>query len=223
MKIGWGAALAVLGVLALSSKSKTSTPVSTGPGPGPQPLDFSPSPTTPAPAGNEIFKDFSELKTPKLTGLTIVNVEPTTGYATATATNTATSTPAPAVSAPSPSIAAPKSSGGYYTIGTPKAQTGFKWYTPGGVVESREPTPEESDSGLGCPEVPDIWTYPGQSQQDLRYCSNPLCPSNQDPSKYDQTIEPGSVPPTPAVLQDQGQDSPPGKRWWCSVCRTYQG
>ena len=183
------------------------------------------------------FVDWSEkpglttpgLNTPGLTGLTIVNVTPPENYAAATAASTSVSKPAPAVYvSPTQSVTAPKTAA-TFTFGTVKSPgvisspSQWNWYTPGGTITSRNPTESESESGLGCPEVPDIWTYPGQSQQDLRYCQNMLCPSNRDPSEYDQTIEPGAVPSTPAVLQDQGQDSPAGKRWFCGVCRTYQG
>jgi len=97
----------------------------------------------------------------------------------------------------------------------------WTWRTPGGAVTSRPPTQEETDSGLGCPEVPDIWTYPGQSMQALRYCANPQCPSNQDPAKFDVTINPGEVQPTPAVLT-QEKDAAGNIRYFCGVCRTYQ-
>jgi len=171
--------------------------------------------TPAAPAGSLPIKDFSEWnnKTGGLTGLTIVNVPaPAENYARATATSTTASPAAPAAPATSNNI-------GKYAGLTPKAQTGFQWFTPQGVVESREPTQQETDSGIGCPEIPDIWTYPGQSAMDLRYCQNQLCPSNMP---Y-QDVSGEVLAPTPAVLQDQGQDSAPGKRWYCGVCRTYQG
>ena len=208
MKGGIGI-IAALAALALGSKKSTTN---TG---GYQPLDYSPAP--PAPPAPETFKpfvDWSTKQTIQPTGLKIVNLNET-ATSTAPAMDYAAATrPSSAIAAPSP-VTAP--------VSPNTGKIGWNWYTPGGTVTSREPTPEEEDSGLGCPEVPDIWTYPGQSQQDLRYCSNPSCPSNKDPSEFDRTIEPGSVPPTPAVLQDQGAESPPGKRWWCSVCRTYQG
>lgn len=102
---------------------------------------------------------------------------------------------------------------------TTTRKTGWTWYTPGGIITSREPTPEEKESGLGCPEVPGIWTYPMESGRDLRYCTNQACPSNNW-----ETMPNGErVAPTPAQLEDQGMDQPAGKRWFCRVCRTYQG
>lgn len=75
----------------------------------------------------------------------------------------------------------------------------WSWYTPGGTIISRDPTEEEKESGLGCPEIPGIWTYPGESMQDLHY----------DEAGH--------------ILEDQGVDSPPGKRWFCRVEWTYKG
>lgn len=98
---------------------------------------------------------------------------------------------------------------------TRKKSTGWTW--PGGIV-SREPTEEEKQSGIGCPEIPGIWTYPGESFQDTRYCTNAACPSNNWETMPDGT----RLSPTPAQLEDQGFDQPAGKRWFCRVCRTYQ-
>lgn len=99
----------------------------------------------------------------------------------------------------------------------------WSWQTPSGLVYSRPPTPEE-EASLECPEVPGIWEYPIQSAADIRYCTNPQCPSNLpiDPRDISWTENP-DIKPTPATLFDQGADSPPGKRWYCAVCNTYQG
>lgn len=99
----------------------------------------------------------------------------------------------------------------------------WAWHTPSGPVYSRPPTPEEEQS-LECPEVPGIWVYPIESARDVRYCTNPNCPSNLplDPRDISMTENP-DIKPTPATLFDQGADSPPGKRWYCAVCMTYQG
>lgn len=93
----------------------------------------------------------------------------------------------------------------------------WTWRTPQGDITSRPPTQEEQDSGLGCPEVPDIWTYPGQSQQDLRYCQNPECPSNKPWTDISGDV----LAPTPAVLEEQ-YNAAGQKSYYCRVCRTIQ-
>jgi len=168
----------------------------------PYPVPDAPTPYNP----DQGFKDFSDkLKVNPLpaspagglTGLTIKTLD-------ASPSAPATSTPAG------------------ITIGTisspavkPPAGTGtWTWRTPSGTVESREPTQEEKDSGLGCPEVPDIWTYPGQSAMAVRYCQNTECPSNKTWTDVSGAV----LAPTPAILEQQ-KDSQGNISYYCRVCR----
>jgi len=224
-KMNGGLLLAALAA-ALFAGKRSGTPTS-----GYTPLVDTPPAAPPSAGGGDTFKpfvDWSDVKptlrdpiaaAPELkpTGLKIVDISPPA------------SAPAPAVTNYSTATAKSSVSSQYFdlrtvsrTSTTPKTSS-WNWYTPGGTVTSRDPTPEESESGLGCPEVPGIWSFPGQSAMDLRYCSNPDCPALKDPSTFDQTIDPGTVPVERAILEDQGADSPAGRRWYCRVCRTYQG
>lgn len=145
--------------------------------------------------------------TPRLTGFTEISIDnPQTGtvaspdsYARPTTTDTT-----------QPSPAAPVGS---------ETKPRWNWFTPGGTVISRDPTEQEKEDGMGCPPVPGIWEYPAKSASDLRYCSNPDCPAIQTVSDMTGAVIPGER----AILYDQGADSPSGKRWFCIVCRTYQG
>jgi len=99
----------------------------------------------------------------------------------------------------------------------PDAAATWKWVTPGGIVESRPPTQEESDTGLGCPEVPGIWDFTSRNPATWRYCTNPDCPSNKPERQTDGTIAPAQA----AVLEQQ-VDAAGNVSYFCRVCRTYQ-
>jgi len=214
MKGGGALILAALAAL-LGSKSSGGSTTYTG---GYTPLNDT-NPVTP-PAGNSPFVQMPEptkttpVTTPfeqlplwnnpapagGLTGLTIVNV------------------PAPAPEPPAPTKITPmpaKPTGGGISFG---GGTSWTWRTPSGNYESRLPTPEELEPGLGCPEVPGIWTYPGQSSQALRYCANPQCLSNVP---YWDSGTGETLPPTPAILEQQ-KDAQGNISYYCRSCNTVQ-
>lgn len=92
------------------------------------------------------------------------------------------------------------------------ASTGWRWFTPGGVVKSRPPT--EDEKALGCPEIPGIWDMSRNALTGWRYCANPDCPSNNQQIELDGTV----LSPTPAVLQ-QEVDNAGNVSYYCPVCR----
>jgi hypothetical protein len=99
----------------------------------------------------------------------------------------------------------------------PAAASSWKWYTPEGIIESRPPTQEEKDSGMGCPEIPGYWERI-QNPTPLRYCANPECPSNQ--REWIAVSAEGAhwSDPTPAVLE-QEVDASGMISYYCRVCR----
>lgn len=104
-------------------------------------------------------------------------------------------------------------------VTTPRAirskATGWRFFTPQGPIESRPQTPEEKESGLGCPEVPGAWDMTKNSIAQWKYCANPECPSNK------RELDPGTgayLEPTPAVLQ-QETDNAGNISYYCPVCR----
>lgn len=99
------------------------------------------------------------------------------------------------------------------TGGSTVETSGWHTETPQGSFDSREPTEEERDTGQ-CPEIPGIWDPVMQQPFTDRFCSNPNCPSNQDPAKFDQTLTPGTISPTPAMLISYGLN----KGYYCPVC-----
>jgi len=184
-------------------------PIDTTPAPGPVPSSPDEGTYVPGVSPNtrkiaNVFEtpgqaDTTTPTTPGLTGLTILNVSNIPAGVTNTL-GTTTALPDPIRT----------------QINNVAKARGWSWYTPGGTVTSRPPTEEEKESGLGCPEVPDIWTYPGASQQNLHYCANPQCPSNLPEVQPDGTV----LSPTPAVLEQQISGGIVS--YYCRVCRTTQ-
>lgn len=95
------------------------------------------------------------------------------------------------------------------------ASTGWRWFTPGGVIESRPKTSEEEQNSLECPQVPGIWDMKRNDPGQWKYCSNPECASN----KPELDMSTGNyLPATPAVLQ-QEVDNAGNVSYYCPVCR----
>lgn len=93
------------------------------------------------------------------------------------------------------------------------------WFTsPNAPIAGREPTPEEKESGLGCPEIPGIWD-PVKMNPPARFCANPECPSNKDErDPYTGEI----IPATPARLNIIVNKATGEWIYNCPVCRTDQ-
>lgn len=177
-------------------------------------LPVTPAAPAPAPAPTEQF------------GMppSLANILPTTAPTSLTAPAVATSaTPAAAsavfvVSSPLPRAPSTITPSAAPAPSNEPIKTGWNWFTPQGPITSRNPTPEEEESGQGCPEVPGIWDYSSRSPSSWRYCANPECPSN----KTELDPQTGQyLPATPAVL-NQEVDSAGNITYFCQVCRTYQ-
>lgn len=123
----------------------------------------------------------------------------------------------PALTAIDIPAAPPVGTGSFVTTQRParSAATGWRFFTPAGPIESRPMTPDEKDSGLGCPEVPGAWDMTKNSLEQWKYCANPQCPSNN----RELDLATGNyLEPTPAVLQ-QETDQAGIISYYCPVCR----
>lgn len=111
--------------------------------------------------------------------------------------------------------AAPPARAAPVSFPTRSKATGWRFYTPEGIKESRPQTDQERESGLGCPEVPGAWDMTKNSLEQWKYCGNPQCPSNQ----RELDLATGNyLEPTPAVLQQETtQDGIIS--YYCPVCR----
>ena len=190
----------------------TTTLGATGPSAGPQPLGGGDPGTfvpTPSPSGPFPMADTFVMPetTPQETPEQSVFAAP--AMAVSSGTGIFTTLQAPRTTSATSYTAVPD------LIRSYQEKIGWTWLTPQGPVTSRPPTEEEKD--IGCPEVPEIWTYPGASQQDLKYCANPQCPSNNPERLPNGEM----VAPTPAVLEQQ-KDSQGRITYYCRVCRTIQ-
>lgn len=94
------------------------------------------------------------------------------------------------------------------------ASTGWRWFTPGGVIESRPPTEDEKD--LGCPEVPGIWDMSRNAITEWKRCANPDCASN---NRGLDLATGNYLEPTPAVLNQEVDKATGQVSYYCPVCR----
>jgi len=123
--------------------------------------------------------------------------------------------PAPGSSMPEPTNPAPM-----IPVSTPTpAPRKRTWFiSPNEPIQGREPTPEEEQSGLGCPEIPGIWDA-AKMNPPAKFCANPECPSNKNEiDPYTGNV----IPATPARLNIIVIKATGAWEYTCPVCGVVQ-